>query len=688
MFLLLAGGLLTLPRPGRCSEWAGGGPEGGRILRLWTLGSTDPTILALTGGGGPYRLGSDGRWVRANEGLPLLQGYSGVSAHGALYVWSAGAGYLEHPRVFRSLDAGVSWTRLGPMPISSSVTALAVDPSNADRMVAIAHGPYVEDVFVVESEDAGASWSLLSAGSHLGYSTRLFIDPGDPELLYTLDSGRLDRSVDGGRTWSWVRGGCSSFAWVPGEPDVFYCGTRETQQYPVVRSPDGGGTWEPASSGLPFGIGVEALAINPADPSRLAVLMRPGLGDAGLLVSNDGGASWRPRLPRPDGYDVKDMIVLPTRRLSVLVATDRGVFRSDIPHRRWLRLEAGMEATRVHTVVAPPGPHGLVLAGALADGPWRSSDAADSWTISKAGYSWGIHPKGLAVAPSAPRTVYAIPVGSDYLRRSRNGGAKWKVLPFDGPPITMLAFQGIAVDPTSADVVVMGLRLATQDDPILLRSTDGGEGWTTLMAADQVPFLPVGVHAVAIDPRNSSRVLAGLSVRTVGVEPEYTCQLMRTDDLGTTWTTLLDMGIPCFYMQLATDPREPFVLYAAGSYFDPISGPRDPDPGIDDGLFRSQDDGASWERLELSPGGLPCALTLAVHPGESTLFAGCDGVYASADRGETWERLPTDGLPSDVRFVISLAFQEIPGKSGSTWLLHAGTNAGVYSIPLDAEAGE
>jgi photosystem II stability/assembly factor-like uncharacterized protein len=93
--------------------------------------------------------------------------------------------------VFRSTDAGATWTRasglLGP------IQALAVDPNDAATV-------YVASLtgLIHKSTNGGISWTLLASLFAGFYS--LAIDPQTPTTLYVSD-GAVFKSTDGGITW-------------------------------------------------------------------------------------------------------------------------------------------------------------------------------------------------------------------------------------------------------------------------------------------------------------------------------------------------------------------------------------------------------------------------------------------------------------------------------------------------------
>ena len=75
-----------------------------------------------------------------------------------------------------------------------------------------------------------------------------------------------------------------------------------------------------------------------------------------------------------------------------------------------------------------------------------------------------------------------------------------------------------------------------------------------------------------------------------------------------------------------------------------------------DGLFRSSDQGLTWERVK---GGVPRSdLTgIVVSPDGRTLYASdfsFGGIFRSEDAGTSWRRMPTPGLASDRVWTLAL----------------------------------
>jgi photosystem II stability/assembly factor-like uncharacterized protein len=140
--------------------------------------------------------------------------------------------------------------------------------------------------------------------------------------------------------------------------------------------------------------------------------------------------------------------------------------------------------------------------------------------------------------------------------------------------------------------------------------------------------------------------------------------LFRTDDGGETWAAVEGLvghetrdrwnpgagGMCCHSIQL--DPAEPERMYVA------ISAA---------GTFRTEDGGETWApanagvAADFLPDPFPelgqCVHKLLLHPGRTDRLWQQNhcGVYRSDDRGESWERLEGNGLPSGFGFPLALS---------------------------------
>jgi photosystem II stability/assembly factor-like uncharacterized protein len=257
---------------------------------------------------GPFR----GGWAEMIEGVP---GRPDSFLFGA-----AGGG------VWRTDDAGRTWTPLFDKGPTAPIGALAIAPSAPDTIYIGSGQPEPRyDVAsgegVFKSTDGGRTWTSLGLEktAHIG---RLWVSPGDPNVVLAAAVGDffgpnaergVFRSADGGRTWAHTLAidpdtGAVDLAADPGDPNLIFSAAWQARQYPwqsyfteiagqgsaIWKSADGGVTWTKlGGTGWPPGsLGrISLAATRTAAGLRLyAVVSSKAAG--GLYRSDDGGASW------------------------------------------------------------------------------------------------------------------------------------------------------------------------------------------------------------------------------------------------------------------------------------------------------------------------------------------------------------------------------------------------------------
>src|SRR3989475_5566642 len=176
------------------------------------------------------------------------------------------------------------------------------------------------------------------------------------------------------------------------------------------------------------------------------------------------------------------------------------------------------------------------------------------------------------------------------------------------------------------------------------RSTDGGATWQHLGLEDTRHIAVVRVH-----PRNPDLVYVAAMGHAFGPNP--TRGVFRSADGGTTWQKVLFLGDSTGAIDLALDPANPRILYAAM-----WKNQRFPwgfsAGGGKSGLWKSMDGGDSWSDITASEG-LPRRplgrLGITVWPATpSRLWASVEapdslgGIFRSDDAGKSWERVNAD----------------------------------------------
>jgi len=246
--------------------------------------------------------------------------------------------------------------------------------------------------------------------------------------------------------------------------------------------------------------------------------------------------------------------------------------------------------------------------------------------------------------PAKPDRFYFGTAGGSVWRTDDAGGT-WQPLFEHGPSATIGA---LAIAPSDPNTLYIG---TGQPEPRydvaagmgVFKSTDGGAHWTPL-GLQNTRY----IGDIWVDPKNPNVVLVAAQGHFFGPSPDR--GLYRSMDGGKTWSHVLKLGDWTGAVDIASDPRNPKLLFASTwearqypwlSYFTPITG-------SGSAVYKSADGGASWHKL--SGGGWPAGplgrIGLAVtHMGKATrIYATVDseksgGMYRSDDGGARWQKV-------------------------------------------------
>jgi photosystem II stability/assembly factor-like uncharacterized protein len=266
---------------------------------------------------GPFRGGR----TRAAAGVP--------SQPNVFYMGQVNGG------VWKSDDYGRTWNPIFDKEPTQSIGAIAVAPSDPNIVyVSSGEGLHRPDLSVgdgiYKSSDAGKTWTHLPGLRDGQQIPALAIDPNDPNKAFAAVLGHpygpsqergIYRSGDGGQTWQRViakdeNTGGSDVEIDPSNPEVVYASMWEAREGPwednnvfngpgggLFKSTDGGSTWRPLSNGLPKDLSQIYVAIAPSDPHRLYATLATASGKLNVYRSDDGGDNWTQATkdPRPSG---------------------------------------------------------------------------------------------------------------------------------------------------------------------------------------------------------------------------------------------------------------------------------------------------------------------------------------------------------------------------------------------------
>ena len=227
--------------------------------------------------------------------------------------------------VWKTVNAGITWTPVFDNEGSYSIGTIAIDPknpltvwvgtgeNNSQRSVSYGNGLY-------KSDDGGRSWKNvgLKTSEHIG---RIAIDPKDSSIVYVAAQGPLwgpggerglFKTTDGGKTWKNILNisentGVTDVVIDPNDANTIYCASYQRRRHmwtlidggpesAIYKSTDAGATWNKLRAGLPtVELGRIGLAISPVDSNVIYATVEAADRKGGIFRSSDRGGSWERR---------------------------------------------------------------------------------------------------------------------------------------------------------------------------------------------------------------------------------------------------------------------------------------------------------------------------------------------------------------------------------------------------------
>ena len=308
----------------------------------------------------------------------------------------------------------------------------------------------------------------------------------------------------------------------------------------ILKSTDGGNTWNHVSGDYFQGVAVSRLIVDPANPNHVYAAVLRGRGGSrrvtpaehsrfGIWESTDGGTSWKLLREVPEANGATDLEMDP-QNPSILYASFWGdaMYKSTDAGATWTRIMNGIpgttaehlaNGTRFSIAIAHPGGRGTTLYSGF---DWidkthkparvfKSTDGGSSWTMLPAGSATTTdnvedyctaqcsYDNVIETAPDDPSVVYAggsfdYPNGTGGMYRSDDGGQTWIDLGYDQHP----DFQALAFDPKNSKRIVYG-----SDGGVWYSANRGGRLAGTSSSKDDVNWVSLNGR---VDPATAGVV--------------------------------------------------------------------------------------------------------------------------------------------------------------------------------------
>ncbi len=278
--------------------------------------------------------------------------------------------------------------------------------------------------------------------------------------------------------------------------------------------------------------------------------------------------------------------------------------------------------------------------------------------------------------------------------RTTDGGVNWA--PVSDGQFKTGSVGAIAVSESDPNTIYVGMGEpdirgnASHGDGVY-KSTDAGKTWNNVGLEDTRH-----IGAVRIHPRNPDIVYVAALGHQFG--PNDQRGVFRSMDGGKTWKQVLKRTRNAGAIDLALDPNNPSVIYAA--FWDVHRTPwllESGGPGS--GLFKSIDGGDNWTELSRNPGmpkGVLGRIGITVSPANSDRLwaiveAEDGGVFRSDNGGRNWTRVNDERKLRQRAWYFSRIFAD-PLKEDTVYVLNTSfyrsDDAGKSFTPIRTPHGD
>ena len=661
--------------------------------------------------------------------------------------------------VWKTVNAGTTWEAVFEDQPSYSIGCVALDPRHPDvvwvgtgEAVSGRHVAWGDGVY--RSLNGGQSWTRMGL-DHSEHIADILIDPHDSNVVYVAAEGPLwsaggqrgvYKTADGGKTWDSVLSiddntGVTSIAFAPDDPDVIYAASYQRRRHVssflgggpgsgLHKSSDGGATWRPLTQGLPEGdMGKIGIAVTPADPDLVYATIEADKAERGFYRSTDRGESWEKRNEYISGgtgphyyQEITASPIDPERvyQVDVFVHVTRDGGKS------FTNLETGKtKHSDNHAIWIDPDDGHHLLVGTDA-GLYESFDEGGSWRHfpnlpisqfyrvaidnSEPFYNilGGAQDLGTLFGPSRTLNIdgvrnqdWSVPLGADgyhvafdpndpemaYLEWQEGNVMRWDrrtmelqdIQPQPGPgdpPERWNWDCPILVSPHASNRIYV----ASQR---LWRSDDRGDSWTPIsgdLTHNRNRYeQPIFDRVQSVDSLYDHMAMSLYATITHVTESPVTAGVIYvgtddgliqvTEDGGTTWRQggdLPELADDAFVNDVEASQHDADTVFAAAD--------RHKNGDYSPYVFRSDDRGRSWHSIrgDLPDGTVVWAIEQD-HVNSELLFLGTEyGIYASLNGGQNWHRFSKDAP--------TIAFREIKLHRRDDDLVGASFGRGFYIL--------
>lgn len=542
-------------------------------------------------------------------------------------VW-LGTGENNHQRalgygngVYKSCDGGNSWENMG-LDSSRQIGKIVIHPQNPDIVFVAAEGSAWGpggQRGLYKTTDGGKNWNkVLEISENTGVND-IVMDPRNPEVLYATSEQRRRRtftkigggpesavykSTNGGETWNKIMKGLPGvhiggmgLAISPANPDYVYLIVEaQDDKGGFFRTTNGGASWSKRSDYNSSGQYYNEIVCDPKDPNKIYSL------ETFSKVTVDGGKTWKSVGNNSRHVDDHAMWIDPSNTNHFMIGGDGGIYESFDAGKNYV-FKSNLPITQYYRVSLDDTEPFYWVYGGTQDnnsmgGPSRNTSRAGvtsgEWVVTLGGDGFF-----QAIEPDNPDIVYSAYQYGNIFRYDKKSGERIKIKP--EPRKDELTYRWnwntpFFLSPHSKTRLYIAANK-------VFRSDDRGNSWKV-----------ISEDLTRDEDRNQFKVM----------DKYWPSNAVVKDVSSSLWGTIVS---------LAESPIKEDLLYA----------------GTDDGVIQiSEDAGHSWRKVMSFPGVPAYTYVSDIVPSrfdENVVFASFDNIKSddfkpyllkSTDKGKTW----------------------------------------------------
>lgn len=565
--------------------------------------------------------------------------------------------------LFKSMDGGANWKKMG-FEASERIANVIVNPKNSEEVYVAVLGALWGDSKergVYKTLDGGVTWSKILYVNKKTGCADLAMDPKNPNILYasmwefrrtgwSFDSGgdnsALYKSTDSGATWNKIHNGFPkgklgrlAIAVAPSNPKILYTviEAEEPLKKGLYRSDDSGATWNQLNND--FGITVRPFYFSRivVDPKNPEVVVKGGLTGS---ISKDGGKTFK-SLGNMHS-DIHDIAFGISDSDRMYVGTDGGVYRSwnggttmeiveNLPLSQFYQIS--LDDAEPYNIYGGLQDNGSWYGPSSATGgikarDWNSIGGGDGFRVLKhptkniiysemqgAENVWRYDVDNKLIKTIQPLQTDATPklrfnwnapmaishhqpdrfyMGSQFLHRSNDMGDTWTIISPDLTTNDITKQQqsdsgGLSMDNSGAEnhTTIFTIAESPLDENIIWVGTDdgnvqvtkdGGTNWVNTTV--NLTGLPKNtwVYHIEASVHNKGTAYAVFDGHTMNDQATYA---YKTTDYGQSWLSITTKDIEGFARNIQEDYVNPDLLFL----------------GTEFGLYITIDGGENWQKF-------------------------------------------------------------------------------------------